>query len=59
MLRAAVTAPKRAPLIEDAPRRGGRFARERPVPGPWYKRVDWWHVAPVAIAILFAIGYLI
>jgi hypothetical protein len=60
VLRAAVTAPKRAPVRQEPPRRGGRFARERPAPaGPWYRRVNWWHVAPVAITVLFAIGYLI
>jgi hypothetical protein len=26
---------------------------------PWYTRVDWWRVAPVAIAIAFAVVYLI
>jgi hypothetical protein len=26
---------------------------------PWRQRVDWWHVAPVAISALFAIGYLV
>jgi hypothetical protein len=55
VLRAAVTAPQRAP----APQRRGRFARDRPPAGAWYTRVNWWHVAPVAIAVLFAIGYLI
>ena len=59
MLRAAVTAPKRASVRQEGPQRRGRFARDRPAPGPWYSRVDWWHVAPVAIAVLIAIGYLI
>ncbi|MEA2401359.1 MAG: hypothetical protein QOK00_1762 [Thermoleophilaceae bacterium] len=59
MLRAAVTAPQGAPARHEAPRPRGRFARERPPAGPWYARIDWWHVAPVAIALLFAIGYLI
>jgi hypothetical protein len=58
VLRAAVTAPHRAPTAEPA-RRRGRFARERPPAGAWYTRVNWWHVAPVAIAVLFAIAYLI
>jgi hypothetical protein len=60
VLRAAVTAPKSAPPRREAPRRRGRFARLRPPPGTsWYSRVDWWHVAPVAIAVVFAIVYLI
>jgi hypothetical protein len=60
VLRAAVTAPKSAPARQEAPRRRGRFARDRPpVDGPWYGRVDWWHVAPVAIAVLCAVAYLI
>jgi hypothetical protein len=58
VLRAAVTAPQRAPAAEPA-RRRGRFARDRPPAGAWYTRVNWWHVAPVAIAVLFAIAYLI
>jgi hypothetical protein len=58
VLRAAVTAPHRAPTAEPA-RRRGRFTRERPPAGAWYSRVNWWHVAPVAIAVLFAIAYLI
>ncbi len=60
MLRAAVTAPQRAPARQDDPaQRRGRFARDRPPGGSWYSRVNWWHVAPVAIAVLFAIAYLI
>jgi hypothetical protein len=59
VLRAAITAPKSAPVRQEAPRRRGRFARERSAPGPWYSRVNWWHVAPVAIAIVISIGYLI
>jgi hypothetical protein len=59
VLRAAVTAPQGAPARHEAPRPRGRFARKRPPAGPWYARIDWWHVAPVAIALLFAIGYLI
>ena len=59
MLRAATTAPKSAPVVQEGPQRRGRFARDRPSQGPWYARVDWWHVAPVAIAVLIAIGYLI
>jgi hypothetical protein len=60
VLRAATTAPKSAPARQEAPRRRGRFARDRPsADGPWYSRVNWWHVAPVAIAVLFAVVYLI
>jgi hypothetical protein len=55
VLRAAVTAPQRA----SAPPRRGRFVRDRPPAEPWHARIDWWHVAPIAIAVLFAIGYLI
>jgi hypothetical protein len=59
VLRAATTAPPRAPAAEPA-RRRGRFARDRAHPsGPWHTRVNWWHVAPVAISIGFSIAYLI
>ena len=59
MLRAAITAPPRAPAAEPA-RRRGRFARNRPpASGPWHTRVDWWHVAPIAISVAFSIAYLI
>jgi len=58
VLRAATTAPKSAPLRQ-GPQARGRFARDRRAPGPWHARVNWWHVAPVAIAVLIAIGYLI
>ena len=61
MLRAvisAVTAPPRAPATEPAeapaPRsRRGEFAQ------PWYRRIDWWQVAPILVALVFAIVYLI
>jgi hypothetical protein len=34
--------------------------RDRPPnSGAWHTRVDWWHVAPVAISVAFSIGYLI
>jgi hypothetical protein len=59
VLRAATTAPKSAPARQEAPPRRGRFARDRPTDGPWHSRIDWWHVAPVAIAVLFAVVYLI
>ena len=54
---AAVTAPPRTV----PPRRRLHRARERGAPAgrPWYTRIDWWHVAPVAIAVAFAIVYLI
>ncbi|MET0510290.1 MAG: hypothetical protein ABW135_01220 [Thermoleophilaceae bacterium] len=54
---AAVTAPAhtRAPEAPPPPRRSAALLPGR----PWYKRIDWWHVAPVAIAIAFAIVYLI
>jgi hypothetical protein len=54
---AAVTAPARtgAPEAPPPPRRSAALQPGR----PWYKRIDWWHVAPVAIAIAFAIVYLI
>ena len=59
MLRAAVTAPQRAPEAEPA-RRRGRFARDRPTArGPWYTRLNWWHIAPVAISVVLSIVYLI
>ena len=54
---AAVTAPAHtgAPEAPPPPRRSAALLPGR----PWYKRIDWWHVAPVAIAIAFAIVYLI
>jgi hypothetical protein len=55
VLHAAVTAPQRAP----APPRRGRFSRDRPPARPWHERANWWHVAPIAIAVLCAIVYLI
>ena len=63
MLRAAisaVTAPPRgrsgevAPGTRRFPRRAGY------VPGqPWHRRIDWWRLAPVLAALLFAVVYLI
>ena len=57
MLRAAVTSPPRtvppqAPTESPTP---GRTEEKR----PWHSRVDWWRVAPVAIAVAFAVVYLI
>ncbi|MGH3993253.1 MAG: hypothetical protein ACRDSN_12425, partial [Pseudonocardiaceae bacterium] len=42
--------PAEAPASRTRAPDGGR---------PWYTRVDWWHAAPVAIAVVFAIVYLI
>jgi hypothetical protein len=56
----AVTAPpkSRGPgsaTVAPAPRfRGGGRSD-----APWYRRIDPWHVAPIAVAVLFAIAYLI
>jgi hypothetical protein len=59
VLRDAVTVPPRAPAAEPA-RRRGRFTRDRPpTSGPWYTRLNWWHIAPVAISVAFSIAYLI
>ena len=63
MLRAAisaVTAPPRgrsgevAPGTRRFPRRAGSGPRQ-----PWHRRVDWWRLAPVLAALLFAVVYLI
>jgi hypothetical protein len=54
---AAVTAPPRTrpPQVPPPPP-----PREPVEAGrPWYARVDWWRVAPVAIAVAFALVYLI
>ena len=57
VLRAAVTSPPRtvppqAPTESPTP---GRTEEKR----PWHSQVDWWRVAPVAIAVAFAVVYLI
>jgi hypothetical protein len=54
---AAVTAPPRTRPPQVPPPSPTRepVAPER----PWYTRVDWWRVAPVAIAVAFAVVYLI
>ncbi len=62
MLRAAlsaVTAPPRGRKGEVAP--GSRFARNGDVSErePLYRRIDWWRSAPVLLALLFAVVYLI
>jgi hypothetical protein len=54
---AAVTAPPRPRPPQVPPPSPPREPVERE--GPWYARVDWWRVAPVAIAIAFAVVYLI
>jgi hypothetical protein len=33
--------------------------RDLPPAGTWRQRINWWHVAPVASSLAFAIGYLI
>ena len=56
MLRAvlsSVTAPPRSPGSE--PVEAAPNARSE----PWYRRIDPWHVAPIAIAVVFAVVYLI
>ena len=61
MLRAvisAVTAPPRAPATEPAEAPAPRFRRGESLQ-TWYRRIDWWQVAPVLVALLFAIAYLI
>ncbi|MBN1527687.1 MAG: hypothetical protein JW895_01405 [Thermoleophilaceae bacterium] len=63
MLRAAlsaVTAPPRD-RSDETPPRTRRFARGGAPPSglAWYRRVDWWRLAPVLVAALFAIAYLI
>jgi hypothetical protein len=54
----AVTAPPRTPTTEPAeaphlPRSGWESGQ------PWYLRIDPWHAAPIVIAAVFAIVYLI
>jgi hypothetical protein len=53
------TAPPRAPAAE--PKEGPlpRFRQGREAVEAWYRRIDPWHAAPIAIAVLFAIVYLI
>ena len=63
MLRAvlsSVTAPPRsAPpkTVPSGPVPAGR--RRHRVETPWWRRVDWWRLAPVLAALLFSIVYLI
>ena len=63
MLRAvvsAVTAPPRAPATEpaEAPE-VPRFRRGRESAHGVLRRINWWHAAPILVALLFAIVYLI
>ncbi|MET0760920.1 MAG: hypothetical protein ABWZ63_01145 [Thermoleophilaceae bacterium] len=62
MLRAllsAVTAPPRAPATEPAEAPLPRLRQRREAVQRWYRRIDPWHAAPILIAVLFAIVYLI
>ena len=62
MLRAllsAVTAPPRAPATEPAEAPLPRLRQRREAVQRWYRRIDPWHAAPIVIAVLFAIVYLI
>lgn len=62
MLRAllsAVTAPPRAPATEPAEAPLPRRRQRREQSQRWYRRIDPWHAAPIVIAVLFAIVYLI
>jgi hypothetical protein len=54
---AAVTAPPRPRPPQVPPPSPTREPVE--AERPWYARVDWWRVAPVAIAVAFALVYLI
>jgi hypothetical protein len=54
----AVTAPPRAPATEPAEAPAPRIRRGESVQR-WYRRIDWWQAAPILIALLFAIVYLI
>jgi hypothetical protein len=51
---ATVTAPPRTRPQQAPPSRIREPGRR-----PWYRRVDPWHVAPVAISVVFAIVYLV
>ncbi len=56
----AVSAPpsSSAPAPEETAPRSSRFPR-RQEDAPWYRRIDPWKVAPIAIAAIFTIAYLI
>ena len=55
----AVTAPPRAPATEPAEAPVPRFRRGARPRRPGTARIDWWHAAPILVALLFAIVYLI
>ena len=61
MLRAvlsSVTAPPRTRPQEQAP--APRFVRPPPAePGPWWRRLNWWRLAPVLVSLLLSAVYLI
>jgi hypothetical protein len=56
----AVSAPpsSSASAPEETAPRSPRFPRRR-ADAPWYRRIDPWKVAPVAVAAIFTIAYLI
>jgi hypothetical protein len=58
-LLSAVTAPPRAPATEPAEAPLPRLRQRREALQRWYRRIDPWHAAPIVIAVLFAIVYLI
>ncbi len=57
----AVTAPPTSPVTtpEEAAPTTPRSGRRLPGAARWLRDVDPWHAAPIVVAILFAIGYLI
>ena len=57
----AATAPPSSPVTtpEETAPSSPRFGRRQPDPAPWYRRIDLWQAAPVAIALVFAAVYLI
>jgi hypothetical protein len=57
----ASTAPPSSPVTtpEEAAPSSPRFDRRQPDAASWYRRIDPWKAAPVAVALLFAAAYLI
>ncbi len=57
----AATAPPSSPVTtpEETAPYSPRSDRRPPDAAPWYRRIDPWKAAPVAIAMLFAASYLI
>jgi hypothetical protein len=53
---ASVTAPARTRPPQAPPPPSARAPVEKP---PWHARVDWWRVAPIAVAVALAVVYLI